>query len=166
MFSDSSGGELFPRGKLPSLLRRLDGVQPFSRHPWFFRFTGEGRIPSGCCPLAVAFGFGKFGPTPEYAFARLRGGGARSTGDPGEVRLSRIAVFPFSRRSATPFLSRLRAARVDSAVAFHCPRQGALFDRVFPEASQLWVSSAEPPFLGVPIGGEFRSKRLSRGSLA
>ncbi len=166
MFSDSSGGELFPRGKSPSLLRRLDGVQPFSRHPWFFRFTGEGRIPSGGCPLAVAFGFGKLGPTPEYAFARLRGGGARSTGDPGEVRLSRIAAFPFSRRSATPFLSRLRAARVDSAVAFHCPRQGALFDRVFPEASQLWVSSAEPPFLGVPIGGEFRSKRRSRGSLA
>lgn len=49
------------RGRgFPSSLGRFARLFRFAcRHPWFFRSTGEGRIPSGRYPLVVAAGFGK-----------------------------------------------------------------------------------------------------------
>ena len=76
------------------------------RHPWFFRFTGEGRIPSGGYPLLRSYGPGGLSHGAGGFFSRARGGSFLPTRVGGGVRRARIADVPLSRLSAAPLLTR------------------------------------------------------------
>ena len=96
-------------------------------HPWFFRLTGEGRIPSGCYPSPLPPPFGKDGSYRIALFPGLPGGSRDSLiGDPMKFGFSHSRMFPFQGFPHSPHSLDSLAAREVSAVAFLTPWRGAL----------------------------------------
>ena len=82
-------------------------------HPWSFRLTGEGRIPSGCYPSPLPPPFGKDGSYRIALFPGLPGGSRDSLiGDPMKFGFSHSRMFPFQGFPHSPLSLDSLAARV------------------------------------------------------
>lgn len=154
MFLDSSSGWVLPRGGVASspLTVRPTGVVGLARHPWFFRYTGEGGVPSRSCPspLAHALASDHAGHPLFFSCTRrrveFRLGHRRSPMPPDR------GVSLFQEDPATPLLTSFtsRQGRV-SAVASLVPDKEPLSHRFLPNPRRRTVSR-RPPFHGSTQG--------------
>ena len=86
------------------------------RHPWFFRFTGRGRIPLGCCPSLSYPSISRSFTQADTLFSGAPGGSwYLPAGDPDGARLSLLADVLIPELSAAPSLSRF-TSRQDCAL--------------------------------------------------
>lgn len=154
--------------RLLTRLGRLRGTvsEPFDRHPWFFWFTSGGRIPPGCCPSSLSLDSckqdrGEIGVSLVYEVDPIF---PREV--PAKSGRPHLAAFPFSRFSATPFFSRLRAARVCFLRWLPHASGREPFEDASSELPKESVSASPHPFHGLPRGGGFPSESVSSSRIA